>query len=64
MIVIVDEPFRMYLFCTSGNYLLSVCFPGHTPSGKIIKGDLRQIAAREWESRRRSGAGRERLVNL
>ncbi|KAG6874481.1 hypothetical protein C0995_010391 [Termitomyces sp. Mi166 len=36
----------------------------HTPSGKIIKGKLRQIARRHWEARRRNGSAREPLANL
>jgi len=36
----------------------------HTPSGKIIKGELRKVARRHWEARRRNGAGREPLANL
>ncbi|KAF9447488.1 acetyl-CoA synthetase-like protein [Macrolepiota fuliginosa MF-IS2] len=35
-----------------------------TPSGKIIKGELRKIVRRHWEERRRSGTGREPLANL
>ncbi|KDR75885.1 hypothetical protein GALMADRAFT_1331600 [Galerina marginata CBS 339.88] len=38
-----------------------------TPSGKIIKGELRKIAKSHWELRRRGGigkAGREPLANL
>ncbi|KAF8973261.1 long-chain-fatty-acid-CoA ligase [Flammula alnicola] len=39
----------------------------HTPSGKIMKGDLRKIARSQWEMRRRGGSGevgREPRVNL
>ncbi|KAJ3575121.1 hypothetical protein NP233_g1302 [Leucocoprinus birnbaumii] len=36
----------------------------HTPSGKIIKGELRKLARRHWEDRRRAGTGREPLANL
>ncbi|KNZ77743.1 2-succinylbenzoate--CoA ligase [Termitomyces sp. J132] len=38
----------------------------HTPSGKIIKGELRQIARQHWEARRRNGTARARepLANL
>ncbi|KAF5355120.1 hypothetical protein D9756_005291 [Leucocoprinus leucothites] len=36
----------------------------HTPSGKIIKGELRKLARRHWEDRRRNGTGREPLANL
>ncbi|KAH9485387.1 Long-chain-fatty-acid--CoA ligase FadD13 [Psilocybe cubensis] len=38
-----------------------------TPSGKILKGELRKIARSHWELRRRGGngkAGREALANL
>ncbi|KAF9012333.1 hypothetical protein BDQ17DRAFT_1343710 [Cyathus striatus] len=36
----------------------------HTPSGKIIKGELRKVARRQWDMRQRAGAGREPLANL
>ncbi|TFK44712.1 hypothetical protein BDQ12DRAFT_742029 [Crucibulum laeve] len=36
----------------------------HTPSGKIIKGEVRKLARRQWDIRRRDGTGREPLVNL
>ncbi|TFK75420.1 acetyl-CoA synthetase-like protein [Pluteus cervinus] len=36
----------------------------HTPSGKIVKGELRQIARRHWEARLRAGTAREALANL
>ncbi|KXN93234.1 putative acyl-activating enzyme 6 [Leucoagaricus sp. SymC.cos] len=36
----------------------------HTPSGKIIKGELRKVARRHWENRRRNRTGREPLANL
>ncbi|KAF8658333.1 hypothetical protein AX16_002100 [Volvariella volvacea WC 439] len=36
----------------------------HTPSGKIVKGELRKIARRHWESRCRAGTAREPLANL
>lgn len=36
----------------------------HTPSGKIVKGELRKVAKQKWESRRRDGTGREPLANL
>ncbi|KAG6811895.1 hypothetical protein H0H92_005353 [Tricholoma furcatifolium] len=36
----------------------------HTPSGKIIKGELRRIARAQWEIRRRNGTAREPLANL
>lgn len=35
-----------------------------TPSGKIIKGELRKLARQYWEDRCRNGAGREPLANL
>ncbi|RDB16970.1 2-succinylbenzoate--CoA ligase [Hypsizygus marmoreus] len=36
----------------------------HTPSGKIMKGQLRAIARRYWEARRRDGTARQPLANL
>ncbi|KAE9407012.1 acetyl-CoA synthetase-like protein [Gymnopus androsaceus JB14] len=33
----------------------------HTPSGKIIKADLRKIAAQEWEKRKMSETGKGKL---
>ncbi|KAF9460705.1 hypothetical protein BDZ94DRAFT_878708 [Collybia nuda] len=35
-----------------------------TPSGKIMKGELRKIARRHWTERSQSGRGREPLANL
>ena len=35
-----------------------------TPSGKIIKGELRRIARKQWESRRLAVPGNARLGNL
>jgi len=36
----------------------------HTPSGKIMKAELRKLARRCWEDRRQNGTGREPLANL
>ncbi|GLB37044.1 putative AMP-binding enzyme C-terminal domain [Lyophyllum shimeji] len=36
----------------------------HTPSGKVVKGELRQLARRQWEFRRRDGTAREPRANL
>ncbi|KAF7782563.1 hypothetical protein Agabi119p4_1939 [Agaricus bisporus var. burnettii] len=36
----------------------------HTPSGKIIKSELRKLARRHWEDRRRNGHAREPMANL
>ncbi|TFK26460.1 acetyl-CoA synthetase-like protein [Coprinopsis marcescibilis] len=35
-----------------------------TPSGKIIKGELRKLAKRHWELRKANGTAREPLANL
>ncbi|KAF5385818.1 hypothetical protein D9615_002571 [Tricholomella constricta] len=36
----------------------------HTPSGKIVKGELRLLARRHWETRCRNGTAREPRANL
>ncbi|KAF5316893.1 hypothetical protein D9611_003957 [Ephemerocybe angulata] len=36
----------------------------HTPSGKIIKNDLRTLARRHWEARKRDSRGKEPCANL
>ncbi|KAF9566756.1 long-chain-fatty-acid-CoA ligase [Agrocybe pediades] len=43
--------------------LLDAAFE-RTPSGKIVKGELRKIAKAQWKLRRQGGNGREPLANL
>ena len=47
--------------------MIFIFFLERTPSGKIIKGELRKIARKQWELRRQndpSNARPERLGNL
>lgn len=67
MIVISDEPFGEWARSLAKmDYSLTNVHMSteHTPSGKIIKGELRKVARRHWEDRRRNGTGREPLANL
>jgi len=69
MVIIMTTPFGMYFRNTQmrGRRLTLSLVAVRTPSGKIIKGDLRKIARKQWELRQHGeigSSGRQRLANL
>ena len=64
MILILNAMFGMCNSDRTFYYIFDLFLLERTPSGKIIKGELRRIARKQWELRRPAVPGNARLGNL
>jgi acyl-CoA synthetase (AMP-forming)/AMP-acid ligase II len=64
MIIVQNHPFSASITQLRCRRILSNPHQAHTPSEKIIKGDLRKLARRQWELRQRYVSGLEPFANL
>ena len=63
MIIIQQGPLGMLLLPPGIRNLITYVLE-RTPSGKLLKVELRKVAQRHWEDRHRNGTSRDLSTNL